>query len=125
MRRTLAVLLVSTCLHGAASAQDQDATRIAQEPMVWITMAEDAFGILARDPGVLSSFEAPETFDSLDGVVISRLPRRDLDKVSALLYAERRRCGGFMVHDSLEEAENALINAARGSYAVLPGDFIT
>jgi len=95
----------------------------AQEKTVWVTMGSDLFERVAKTPGALSGALPLKAFDASDGVVITRLPERDLPALSAFSHEELRRCGGFIVHDSLEEAALAMKAAGVNRYKTLPSEF--
>ncbi len=113
-RRILLSLLIALCLCGVAAAQ-QDS--------VWVTMGNDLFDRLTKTPGVLTQALPPKAFAARDGVVVTRLPAHELRAVSNLSHAAFRRCGGFIVHDSFEEATAAMEAATRIIYKTAPSDF--
>lgn len=110
----LLAALANPALTGAASAP------VADEQEVWVTTGEDVFTEIVRTPGILRSLFPPESFGAEDGVVITRLPERDLEALAAYIHATTGRCGGFIVHDSLSEATAALEAASRNRLAPLP-----
>ncbi len=114
MRRTVVAVVVVCCLCSAAAAQEKTA---------WVTMGEDVYDRLAQTTGVISSTFPLESFGSQAGVVITRLPERDLHALSEYIHRTTNRCGGFIIHDSLAEAEVALEAASSYGFAPLPSSF--
>ncbi|HSM15167.1 MAG TPA: M20/M25/M40 family metallo-hydrolase, partial [Thermoanaerobaculia bacterium] len=57
-----------------------------------------------------------------DGVVLTRIPRAAIDALAAIAHEELRTCGGFVKHESLEEAAAAMarLRAPREAPAALP-----
>lgn len=98
-------------------------TKEAPAGDIWVTMGEDAFDALARRPGLLSDLVPPVAHDARAGVVITRLPSRDLPVVSSLFHEEFRRCAGFVVHPSLDDATATLDRLESRSLAKLTTTF--
>lgn len=106
-KSTLALLLL-LCFGPLASAPALSDPGKAQPTTVWVTMGQDAFETLRNTPGILSELQAPVAEQARAGVVMTRLNRRDLPAVSALMHEEYKRCGGFIVHPSYDDASSTL-----------------
>lgn len=75
---------------------------------VWITVGADAFDVL-EDRSDLSFDHRPLTSKvERHGVVVTQVRAGDLQKISEELHHSFKRCGGFLVHDDLADAESAL-----------------
>ena len=94
-----------------------------QDDEVWVTLGQDLFEQLERNPWALDRALPLEAVASGDGVVITRLPERDLVKVSEFAHQALRRCSGFIVHQTFGEAETALEASRRNIYRALPVQF--
>ena len=117
-RRFLVGILLALSLGAAAGAQP------GQPPTAWVTMGSDAFDRLVAARGVLSQTLPPEAAAARDGVVVTRLERRDLVAVSSFIHREMNRCSGFIVHRSYDEAVAAMDAATRlTADKTVPGDF--
>src|SRR5690606_14922318 len=49
-----------------------------------------------------------KTLYSAQGASVVQLSSKEVEELSGLIHHELHRCGGFMAHDSYEEAEGAL-----------------
>jgi leucyl aminopeptidase len=96
-----------------------------QDDAFWITIGADVFARarakLAPLPG-WSNGVVLEPLDEHDGVVLTRIPARALDELSHLVHQEFRSCGGFVRHQSLAEAEDAMarLRAPQPQHLALP-----
>ncbi len=90
---------------------------------VWVTMGEDAFQSLGRAPGLLSDLLPPVALEARAGIVVTRLATRDLAAVSALMHQEYRRCSGFIVHKTFEEASATLARLDENDFMPLASSF--
>jgi len=114
----LALLLASISTSAAAYPAASRAGGSLPDP-VWLTLGADAFEVALRAlPPV--GLEAPlPRLAEADGVVITRVPRAALEPLAERIHAELHRCGGFLVHDTLEEAEAALDRWRNGTASPL------
>lgn len=83
---------------------------------IWITVGADAFEVLEERPEFLFEQRALKAVEQRDDVVISRVRAGDLLEISELMHEEFQRCGGFLAHGSLEEAQEALLGATRDAF---------
>ena len=120
MKKVCVALMIALCSAGLASAQE-NALRPAADDLIWVTIGQDIFDRLRADEVVLS--RPVEAAASNAGVVVTLLAERDLARVSALVHRETLRCGGYIVHGSLAEAEAAMTAATRASYLPPLADF--
>ena len=95
----------------------------AASPSVWVTVGDDAFDTLSKSRGVLSQPLPPKAAAADGGVVVTRLARADLAAVSTLMHDSMKRCSGFIVHDSYDDAVAAMRAAGRPALKTLPSDF--
>lgn len=70
----------------------------------YITVGADAVATLASD----ASIERLDVRDGTGEVAVVVVDDRDLDDVAHAIHEAHDRCGGFMLHDSLAEAQEAL-----------------
>jgi leucyl aminopeptidase len=114
-------LLVPHALSAAVPAPGRPASDDAH----WITIGADVFARaqakLAPLPG-WSSGLVLERFDEHDGVVLTRIPGAAIEPLSELVHTEFRRCGGFVKHESREQADAAMarLRAPRAELGTLP-----
>lgn len=106
---------------GAAEA----APAVARDDSFWITVGADVFARAAEKlaplPGWSGGVEL-ERFDEHEGVVLTRIPAGAIDALSELVHTDFRRCGGFVKHESREEADAAMarLRAPRAELGTLP-----
>ena len=120
MRKLLFVLMTVCCLCSPLMGQEG---RLAPDALVWVTMGDDLFSELEKNPGVLTNPMPTKALVSEGGAVVTRLLVRDLLSVSKLVHDKIHRCSGYIVHDSIEEAVETLRVARRGSYKALTKSF--
>lgn len=119
------VVVFMLCGGLAAPLPAANVAATPQDDLVWITVGADVFEAAARQlaplPG-LSGGVVLEAFDRHEEVVLTRLPLAALDALSGIVHADFRRCGGFVKHESLAEAEAemARLRAPRLAPDVLP-----
>lgn len=75
---------------------------------VWITLGADAFASASAHLPLRAGGEPLRRIDETEGVVLTRIPRSAIPDLSDHLHAAFRRCGGFVAHESLAEAQAAL-----------------
>ena len=81
---------------------------------VWVTMDESVFAtvtdILAAGAGGPGSEVLPflPRLVELEGVVLTTIPVSGLAALAERIHLDLRRCGGFVKHESLAEAREAL-----------------
>jgi leucyl aminopeptidase len=80
----------------------------AESPRVWITIDQQALDVLreSRDSDDWAEWLVPSY--ERDGLVALELREDQLPLLSQALHTRLRRCGGFMAHDTREEALAAL-----------------
>ncbi len=106
MQRSLKLLLAFT-VAGCAAA-DPPETGPEEEGMRYITIGVDALETaqMALDERLPGRVLTPVQLAS--DVAILAYEASDLHALSELMHARHNRCGGFMVHDSLKDAQLAL-----------------
>jgi len=93
--------------------------------LVWITLGEELYvraaARLAPPPG-LDRGVVLERLDAHDGVVLTRIPLAALEELSRVAHEELGVCGGFIKHETVEEAAAAMarLRAPREAPAALP-----
>ncbi len=92
MKRSLGILalILSTAAFAAPKAQ-------------WLTVDNE---VLAKIRPKLD--KSVQTLFSAQGASVVKLTQEEVEKLSALIHHELHRCGGFIAHESFEEAQSAL-----------------
>src|SRR5688500_1226035 len=99
MRSILAVALVAGCSSPSTPAPETG-TR-------YITIGTDA---VATAQSIAKTFSV---LDSNGEVAVVAVDAEDLETLTYAMHEEHHRCGGYMLHDSLEDARDALTPAAQ------------
>ena len=93
------------------------------EPEVWITVDDTVFAAVTSvfDSGPGSEFLPflPRIAERR-GVVLTALPQSALEALSERIHRDFRRCGGFVKHESLAEAREALARLERPVQPAVP-----
>lgn len=71
-------------------------------PYLYITIGSDAVNTTQK------SFSGIQSISSAQGISVVKIHKDQIEKISALMHDKFNRCGGFIVHDSLEEAQTVL-----------------
>jgi leucyl aminopeptidase len=82
-----------------------------ERDFVWITLGSDAFAVVQEAAGGPAGAAALLPVAEAGGVVVARLRRDGLSGVGEAIHRELRRCGGYVVHESLEAARQELVRA--------------
>jgi bacterial leucyl aminopeptidase len=107
-RLVLAALFVWLLLAPAAAL----AAGPAEPEELWITLGADAFETArALFPAGADGESLPRLGEAA-GVVLTRLPRAAIDRLSGELHRVHLRCSGFVAHDSLAEGREELARVA-------------
>jgi len=64
-----------------------------------------------------SSLKGPQALFSAQGASVVQLSQEEIEKMSALIHDKLHRCGGFVTHDSFEEAQEALSHQGESLFA--------
>jgi leucyl aminopeptidase len=101
MKKTLGIvaLILSTAVFAAPKAQ-------------WLTVDND---VLAKIRPKLD--KAVQTLFSSQGASVVKLEQGEVEKLSALIHNELHRCGGFIAHESYEEAREAIASQGESYFA--------
>ncbi len=104
MKIRLSKLLLFTLLtvsHNFVSAQTK--TKAKKEIEHWITIGADAL------PGLQSQFgNLMKKMDVRDGIAVMKLREAHRNALSDHMHDKHHRCGGFIVHESYEDAKQTL-----------------
>ena len=79
------------------------AAALAAPKAQWLTVDND---VLAKIRPKLN--KSVQTIYSAQGASVVQLSQKEVEQLSEVIHHELHRCGGFMAHDSLEEATTAL-----------------
>src|SRR5688500_11938990 len=69
----------------------------------WLTVDND---VLAKIRPKLN--KSVQTLHTAQGASVVKLTASEIDQLSATIHDELHRCGGFIAHESFEEAKDAL-----------------
>ncbi|MDY7093419.1 MAG: M20/M25/M40 family metallo-hydrolase [Acidobacteriota bacterium] len=105
------------CLVLIGPAQPAEAQGQGEEG-VWITVGADAFRTLRGEESIRFRGQALVPVAQAEGVVLTQVDGEDLRAISETIHHAHRRCGGFMAHESLAEAQEQMARVARGMGAV-------
>src|SRR4051794_13480554 len=95
MKKIIGLVAVALTASAFASA-------VTPKPQ-WLTVDNS---VLAKIRPKLN--KSVQTLFSGEGASVVQLSATEVEQLSHLIHNELHRCGGFMQHDSLEEATNAL-----------------
>ena len=128
MKKLMAACVLASCLVSPALAQNPSQLLVqtveqTQNERLWVTMGEDAFDLLQKNPSVLSTPLPTKAQASEGGVVVTQLQRRDLPAVSKFMHTAAHRCSGYIVHPNIEEALEAMNAAQPNTYKALTKSF--
>lgn len=84
------------------------ATSAEAEQGLWISIGADAFDRLAGIEELSFENQPLKAVSEKDGVIVTRIERHDVEKISRVMHDDFQRCSGFLVHSSLEEANQAV-----------------
>jgi leucyl aminopeptidase len=82
----------------------------------WLTIDADAVDT-AREVLGRGATGTAEPLEVRDGIALFEVDARDLRALSEAMHEEHGRCGGFMLHDALEDGRDALRVPARDAIA--------
>ncbi len=127
----LACLLAMLCLTPALAAQTSPTAPESSDSgllddgsssdgSVWITLGEDAFDTLRVLKNLQFDNQPLESLAQRSDVVLTRVLRRDLPRISNLLHEDHLRCPGFMSHGTVEQAHKALDKASLPEFRAAP-----
>lgn len=80
---------------------------LAQE--LWITIGSDGYQTLKKN-SALASKQPLVAQGERNDITILKVNESNLSDISIIMHNSHNRCGGFMVHDSLEEAQAAQLS---------------
>jgi leucyl aminopeptidase len=101
MKKTIGIiaLVLSTAAFAAPKAQ-------------WLTVDNEVLGKIR--PKLDKSVQ---TLFSSQGASVVKLDQSEVEKLSALIHDELHRCGGFIAHESYEEARSAITSQGESYFA--------
>lgn len=106
-------LLLGVAFCGLAAATPAPAQLAGPGDGVWITVGEDSFATLLAFGDLRDAGLPLQRYGEGAGVVLTRVDRRDLERIAERLHAAYRRCASFVVHDSAAEGLDALATLER------------
>lgn len=86
-------LLTATAITAQASVKS---------PYVYITIGSDAVQSSQK------SFSEMKKVDQADGISVLKINKNEIENLSKLMHDKFNRCGGFVLHDSKEEAQKVI-----------------
>lgn len=87
----------------------------ASGPYTYITIGSDAASVAVNS---IMSLKTTGLKASDNKVEVVKIHKSMIPYLSSMMHAEFKRCGGFMLHDSLEEAKEELINATNQAFNI-------
>jgi leucyl aminopeptidase len=120
MKRFLIFALVALVFAPGLGAQVR---HIADEQPLWVTVGQDAFDALRRTPGFVASHVPLKSVVTRGDVVLIQLPASEVEPLGQFMHKVLHRCGGFIVHDSKEEALAAMEGAYKMEFLAAPVTF--
>ncbi|MFA0811600.1 M28 family peptidase [Microbulbifer epialgicus] len=82
---------------------------VAMAQELWITIGSDGYQTLKKSSTLVAK-QSLEAQNERNGITILRVDESNLSDISTIMHNSHNRCGGFMVHDSLEEAQAAQLS---------------
>ncbi len=85
---------------------------IAQADDVYISIGTDGYQSILDHPVLAKTVDTLSTQHSIadSGIKVIRVPESALPAISTVMHREFNRCGGFIVHDSLDDAQQDIIS---------------
>jgi bacterial leucyl aminopeptidase len=102
MRSALVVLVVVGC------ASPPPESPSAETGTRYITIGADAIGVASDVAGAGRTGSSIDILEATDEVAIVAIEAEDLDALAEQMHEEHHRCGGFMLHESLDDARAAM-----------------
>src|SRR5262245_28870092 len=117
MRAALALVAATTaaaCSYGSDEETSLERER-AESQLRWISIDVDALDT-ARTIAPIDSVEVA------GNIALVQVNELDLGRLSRMMHEQHQRCGGFVVHDTLQDARLALgaTDGERTVYSVVP-----
>src|SRR5690606_19182413 len=110
IKKVISLFLVSSSVALASNS----------DPYTYITIGSDA--AVSAQTQVMSIKNTE--FKAQDGQVqVMKVHKTMIPFLSSMMHTEFKRCGGFMVHDSLESAKVELVNATSSLAKVAPVEY--
>lgn len=107
MKKFITSAIATSIALAGFSVQGQDnqfaPLESAKEQQLWITMGQDAMNSLEKVGGQEFLFKSIYKANS-KGISVAKIGEGQLNKLSRLMHKAHNRCGGYMVHDSLQSA---------------------
>lgn len=88
------------------------AATMAAQPSQWLTVDNQ---VLAKIRPKLN--KSVQTVYSAEGASVVRLTSQEVEQLSALIHNDLHRCGGYIQHESFEEAKEALTSQGEMHFA--------
>lgn len=76
---------------------------------LWITIGSDGLETL-KNSAMMATYKSLEAQSERNGVAILKVNEDDLSIISTLMHENHNRCGGFIAHESLEQAQAAQLS---------------
>lgn len=104
--RRAACAALSLCLAAAAAAAAD--RRAAADRPVWITVDAAELAVLQDEVRGVAGDRLPAPVESFGGITIAATRESLLAELGGAMHARFHRCGGFVTHFSLEDAQRTL-----------------
>ncbi|MDH4468362.1 MAG: M28 family metallopeptidase [Bacteriovoracaceae bacterium] len=98
--------LFSFVIHVADAAEDALVAQAAKKNLI-ISIGTDSFSSLSKDKSInKSGVLLLDEGQRLQGSVLSKINESSVNQLSAYQHDKYHRCGGFVVHDSIQDAKD-------------------
>jgi bacterial leucyl aminopeptidase len=117
-------LLLAFAVAGCATADPAPTQNSEEEGTRWISIGTDALATAQMAVDERSPGRALTPVEAVGGVTILQYDAKDFHALSELMHARHNRCGGFAVHDSLKDAQQALRSQENEKAATLAVSYV-
>ena len=111
LRRAGCAVLSLTCLATLAAAAERKAP---PDPRVWITIDNAELEVLRDEVKGVAGDRLPAALESFGTLTLAETRESLLGELAAAMHERYHRCGGFVTHSTLEEAQKTLYASLDG-----------
>jgi leucyl aminopeptidase len=111
LRRAGCAVLSLTCLASLAAAAERKAP---PDPRVWITIDSTELEVLRDEVKGVAGDRLPAALESFGTLTLAETRESLLGELAAAMHERYHRCGGFVTHSTLAEAQKTLYASLEG-----------
>ncbi|MET1257453.1 M28 family metallopeptidase [Aliikangiella maris] len=101
------------------SLTSQDAN-LQNDNNVWISIGSDAYSLINQKHTASIAFSQSKIHNASHGnIAIVQVPESQISTLSEIMHDEFNRCGGFVFHESLEEAQSYALRPVQMAPSVM------